>query len=197
MNPTEDKPPGSVTLLLQGVCDVDEAKTKEFWDLFFPRLVGVANRILRSYHDAEDAAQESLVKFWTKATQDKAAFDMDRFALWAFLAKITVRQAKDFLKHRSRQKRGSGKVFTETDLGAVFGDGDWTLEDQIGEMGFHTFDAVLEELLEALPKEDREIAVWKLMGYTNLEISRKLGCSERSVRRQIVRIRHHFPKKSP
>ncbi len=196
MNSTEHNPPGSVTLLLQGVCDVDEAKTKEFWDLFFPRLVGVANKILGSYQDAEDAAQESLVKFWTKATKDKAAFDMDRFGLWAFLAKITVRQAKDFLKYRSRQKRGGGKVFNETDLGAVFAQGDWALDSQIGEMGFHAFDLVIEELLEAIPEDDREIVVWKLMGYTNLDISRKLGCSERHVRRQIAEIRRHFPNEN-
>ncbi len=192
VNRPHRKPPGSITLLLQGLCNVDEAKTKEFWDLFFPRLVRVANRILGSYQDAEDAAQESLVKFWTKATKDKAAFDMDRFGLWAFLSKITVRQAKDFLKYRSRQKRGGGKVYSESDLKSTFGKGDWDLDNVIGELGFHAFDLLLEELLESLSEEDRSIVVWKLMGYTNHEVSQKLECSERHVRRQMVKIRKHF-----
>jgi RNA polymerase sigma factor (sigma-70 family) len=189
MNPGEKQPPGSVTLLLLGLCNVDEVKTKQFWDLFFPRLVRVANKILRSHEDAEDAAQEALVKFWAKATKEKASPEMHRYELWGFLSKVTVRQALDFLKHRSRKKRGGGKVYNESDLGAILGQDAWDMDCLIGELSFHTFDMVIEELLGVLSEQTQSILVWKMMGFTQEEIAKNLGCSERHVRRTMQRIR--------
>jgi RNA polymerase sigma factor (sigma-70 family) len=195
MNDSEKKSAGSVTLLLEGLCAVDETKTKEFWDLFFPRLVRVANQILRCHQDAEDAAQEALVKFWTRATKDHEPFDMDRYGIWAFLSKITVRQALDFLKNRSRKKRGGGKVLLESDLGSLVGQ-DWDLDCVIGDLSFCSFDVVLDELLGSFSEETRSLLVWKMMGYTNQEIANRLGCSEKHIRRKIQRIREEFQHKN-
>ena len=191
MNPGENEP-GSVTLLLLGLRNVDEVKTKEFWDLFFPRLVRVANKILGSHEDAEDAAQEALVKFWSKATTDQVSRDMDRYEIWAFLSKITVRQALDFLKFRSRRKRGGGKIYTESEIRVILGKNSWDLDRVIGELSFHTFDMVIEELLGSLSDETRAILIGKMMGYSHAEIARQIGRSERHVRRTIQRIRQEL-----
>lgn len=194
MNPPKNRKPGSVTLLLQGVCDVDEAKTQAFWDIFFPKLVRLANQILRSHQDAEDAAQEALVKFWTRATSQKVSTDTNRFGIWAFLTKITTRQAFDFLKERSRKKRGGGKVLAESEINAMIGQDDWDLDHMIGDLSFHAFDMVIYEFLGALSEETRAILVWKMMGYTNAEISEKLGCSDKTIQRKIRRIRELVEK---
>lgn len=183
---------GSVTLLLLGVIAVDEARTKEFWELFFPRLVRLANKMLSSYQDAEDAAQEALVKFWTKATQDPESTHLHRFGIWAVLSKITVRQVLDFLKHRSRLKRGAGKVYSESDLTTIAGQDAWDLDCLIGELSFHTFDMIIEEILGSLSDETRSIVVRKMMGYSSQEIADQLGCSEKFVRVKLRKIREQL-----
>lgn len=183
---------GSVTLLLEGLCRTDEAKTKEFWEIFFPRLVRVANRVLTSHMDAEDAAQAALVKFWRNATTGKVSHDLDRFAIWSFLSTMTIRQAIDLVKYRSRKKRGAGRVFLESELNILVGEDDWNLDRVIGDLSLYAFDMILEELLDSLSPDGRAIVVWKLMGYSNREISEKLGYSERQLRREIAELRTRF-----
>ncbi len=128
--------------------------------------------------------------------KEKAPFEMNRFGIWAFLSKITIRQAIDFLKHRGREKRGGGKVYTETDMGSLIGEDNWDLDSVIGELSFHEFDMVLDELLTSLPEEDQSIVVGRMMGYTNREISKKLGCSEKHIRRKIITLRKRVQNSS-
>lgn len=178
---------GSVTMLLQGMCEVDEALTKEFWDLFFPRLVAVANKTLANQADAEDIAQEALVKFWSKSQQQgELPADLNRFEIWGFLSTMTNRQAIDFLRKNSRQKRGGGKVLSESALVADPNSNVGNLDGLIGELSFHEFDLVLEELIDALEPEFKTILICRMMGYTNTEIAEMLCCSERHIRRQLA-----------
>ena len=186
---------GSVTMLLHGMCHIDEAMTKEFWDLFFPRLVQVANKTLACYADAEDAAQDALVKFWQKAQEGEVPDDLNRFEIWSFLSTMTNRQAIDFLRKKSRQKRGGGKVHSESALGAGLNPDNQNLDSLIGELGFHEFDLILEELLDALEDQPKTILICRMMGYSNGEIAEMLGCTERHVRRQVAALREQIQGK--
>jgi len=48
----------------------------------------------------------------------------------------------------------------------------------------------LERRLEALADPElRQIALWRLEGYTNREIADRLDCTERSIERRLERIR--------
>src|SRR5688572_28172932 len=183
---------GSVTMLLHGICHVDEARTKEFWDLFFPRMVRVANRTLACHADAEDAAQEALVKFWQKAQDGEVPLDLNRFEIWTFLSTMTNRQAIDFLRKKSRQKRGGGLVQTESALALGSDFDEHTLDGLVGELSFHDFDMVLDELLDALEEDLKTVLICRMMGYTNGEIAEMLGCSERHVRRQVEELREQL-----
>lgn len=183
---------GSVTMLLHGICHVDEAQTKEFWDLFFPRMVRVANRTLACHADAEDAAQEALVKFWQKAQEGEVPMNLNRFEIWTFLSTMTSRQAIDFLRKKSRQKRGGGLVQTESALASEDRSDPHHLDGLIGELSFHDFDLMLDELLDALDDDPKTILICRMMGYTNGEIAEMLGCSERHVRRQVEDLREQL-----
>jgi RNA polymerase sigma factor (sigma-70 family) len=183
---------GSVTMLLHGICHVDEAQTKEFWDLFFPRMVRVANKTLACHADAEDAAQEALVKFWQKAQEGEVPLDLNRFEIWTFLSTMTNRQAIDFLRKKSRQKRGGGNVQSESALVLGSDAGEHTLDGLVGELSFHDFDLVLDELLDALEEDLKTILICRMMGYTNGEIAEMVGCSERHVRRQVEELREQL-----
>ncbi len=190
----EDTPQslGSVSMLLHGMCHVDEARTKEFWDLFFPRLVQLANKTLACYADAEDAAQEALVKFWSKAQNGEVPDDLHRLQIWSFLSTMTNRQAVDFLRKSSRQKRGGGKVQSESALNGKFSPDARNLDGLIGELSFHEFDLVLEEMIDSLDEERKTLVICRMMGYANDEIAEMLGCSERHVRRQLAKLREEF-----
>jgi DNA-directed RNA polymerase specialized sigma24 family protein len=57
-------------------------------------------------------------------------------------------------------------------------------------------------LLEMLPTQElRDVAVWKLEGYTNEEIAAKMkdgkGCAESTVERKLARIRKIWAKEIP
>jgi RNA polymerase sigma factor (sigma-70 family) len=66
------------------------------------------------------------------------------------------------------------------------------LDGLIGELTFHDFDLVLDELLEALEEDLKTILICRMMGYTNAEIAEMLGCSERHVRRQVEELREEI-----
>jgi DNA-directed RNA polymerase specialized sigma24 family protein len=40
----------------------------------------------------------------------------------------------------------------------------------------------------------RSVAIWKMEGYTNAEIARRLGCVEQTVERKLQRIRRHWER---
>jgi DNA-directed RNA polymerase specialized sigma24 family protein len=40
----------------------------------------------------------------------------------------------------------------------------------------------------------RSVAIWKMEGYTNAEIARKLGCVEQTVERKLQRIRRQWER---
>jgi DNA-directed RNA polymerase specialized sigma24 family protein len=46
-----------------------------------------------------------------------------------------------------------------------------------------------EELCAGLPDDLRQVALWKLEGYSNEEIATRLGCVVRSVERKLAAIR--------
>jgi DNA-directed RNA polymerase specialized sigma24 family protein len=51
----------------------------------------------------------------------------------------------------------------------------------------------LERRLEALDHPElRQIALWRLEGYTNREVADRLDCTERSVERRLERIRSRW-----
>ncbi|MCA9069111.1 MAG: sigma-70 family RNA polymerase sigma factor [Planctomycetaceae bacterium] len=192
MNDKESQCFGSVTTLFHGMCEADELMTQEFWEIFFPRLVAIARKSLSSYFDAEDVAQEGLIEFWKKAQKGELPDMSNRFEIWSYLAMITNRQAINFLRRRSRKKRGAGKVVTESVLGSSTGSERWRLDEAIGHESYHHFDLVLDEILASLDDELRSILICRMMGYSNVEIAEILECSDRRIRRRVNQIQHEL-----
>ena len=179
----------TVTTLFEGVCAQDEAMTAEFWELFFPRLVGLANQVLTQTlgcaNDAEDVAQWAFVKFWKKAVDGGLPVLKDREGIWSLLASMTVRQAITCIRETNAWKRGGRHRILSLD-------GIDNFDRSIGQLSFHEFDLIVEELLNLLSAEDRAILANRMMGFSNLEISQFLNRSERHVRRRIKFIRDQW-----
>lgn len=115
----------------------------------------------------------------------------NRDELWQLLVVITIRKAIVLARREKRQKRGSGLVALESQVGAP---GQFHLDDLIGEDLAASFPDFMSQqcrlLIESLADPDLEkIALWKLAGHTNEEIAVKQSCTRVTVQRKLRLIR--------
>src|SRR5262249_10533514 len=140
-------------------------------------------------------ALSAFDSFCRRAEQRQFPDLKDRDGLWALLVLITARKAADLLKYHGRDKRGGVQVHGESALPPV--------EGATGPAGFDSLEgagptpeeaALLAEEVETLLAQLRDpalrqVAVWKLEGYTNAEIAAKQACSVPTIERRLSVIR--------
>ena len=188
---------GSVTVLLNRLKlgDRDEA-VRGLWEAYFRRLVGLARGHLRSRPrgpaDEEDVALSAFDSFVRAAEAGRFPRLDDRDDLWQVLLMVTSRKAADVIQAESRLKRGGGKVIPVSaavpegsdgpGLAVAAADPDPAEATAMAE-GF-------DHMLRVLGDDQlRQIAVWKLEGYSNAEIAGRLGRSDATVERKLKLIR--------
>lgn len=170
----------------------DRSAAERLWTEFCPRLLALARRTLGNRPagptDAEDAVQSAFITFWRRAELGEFAGDLHRNNLWNLLSTITVRKALNNIERENAGKRGGGRVRSASSLaddeGAAF-----SLDEALASVPAHDFDLHCEELLGILDEEERTIALFKLMCYTNREIATTCGWTERKVERKLQLIR--------
>jgi len=196
---------GSVTRLIQLLRSDDAAErdmaARLIWLRYFRDLLDLArknlDRRIRRREDEEDVLQSMYKSFCLR--QQRGEFDLaGRDALWKLLVTITLRKARTAAKRQGRDMRD---VAREQTLPIENGtqSAHWVLEQMDAAGPSPAEAAVLNEALErrlaALgDPELRQIALWRLEGYTNREIADKLDCTERSVERRLERIRSKWMK---
>jgi DNA-directed RNA polymerase specialized sigma24 family protein len=190
---------GSVTALIERLKGGDHEAVRLLWQRYYPRLVALARRKLqgtpRRAADEEDAALSAFNGFCQRAEQGHFPDLKDRDGLWALLVILTAHKAADLVKHQHREKRGGGRVHGDSALRPA--DGDSVLGGFDGLEGSDPTPeeaALLAEEVESLLARLREpalrqVAVWKLEGYTNAEIAQRQGCSSPTVERRLALIR--------
>jgi RNA polymerase sigma factor (sigma-70 family) len=191
---------GSVTRLIQLLCSDDTVErdlaARLIWRRYFRDLLELArnnlNRRIRRREDEEDVLQSMYKSFCLR--QQRGEFDLaGRDALWKLLVTITLRKARNAAKKQMRDKRDIAREQTIADHDESES-AHWALE-QMDATGPSPAEAAvlneaLERRLEALADPElRQIALWRLEGYTNREIADRLDCTERSVERRLERIR--------
>jgi RNA polymerase sigma factor (sigma-70 family) len=168
------------------------------WQRYFRDLLDLARKNLdkkvRRRADEEDVLVSMFQSFC--ARQVRGEFHLaDRDELWRLLVTITLRKARNLARDHHRDRRDIAREQTQS--GAVNDDSScpgWALE-QMDDSAPSPEEAAalneaLERRLESLDSlELREIALWRLEGYTNREIADRLDCTERSVERRMERIR--------
>lgn len=199
---------GSVTRWIGDLKAGDPEAARALWDRYFDRLVRLARARLRAASEGDaDGEDAALSAFWCLCDGTaRGRFPRlgDRDDLWRLLVILTARKAQDQSRRRCRQKRGGKtQVLGEADLfGAEPAAGEAALDRIIGTEPTPEFAALMAEqhrrLLDILGDETlRQVAVWRMEGYTAAEIAVRLGCVRQTVARKLDLIRQAWIAEVP
>ena len=192
---------GSVTHWLDALQAGDAAAAQPLWDRYFAQLVRLARARIRATSsgggaaDEEDAALSAFDSFCEGVARGQFPQLSGRDDLWRLLVVITARKVWAQRQRQRRQKRGGNRVFVEADLKTCWPDDEGAMLDQIiGPEPTPEFAAMVAEeyrrLLDGLGDDSlRQVAVWRMEGYTNDEVAARLGCARRTVARRLDLIR--------
>jgi DNA-directed RNA polymerase specialized sigma24 family protein len=177
--------------------DVDRSVQK-LWERYFQRLMGLARLKMRDLPrrvaDEEDVALSAFDSFFQGVARGRFPQLHDRHDLWRILVVITARKAL-YLSRRHNTKKHGGKVTLdeaalagqaeEVDIGVE----QFLAKDPTPEFAAQAAEEYERLLASLLDPELRQIASWKMEGFTNEEIAGKLDCAVRSVERKLKLIR--------
>jgi DNA-directed RNA polymerase specialized sigma24 family protein len=182
----------SITRLIGMLKQGDRVASQQLWEAYFGRLVGLArdrlkNTVLR-VADEEDVALSAFDSFFRRAERGQFPQLEDRDDLWQLLFVLTVRKAINLVHYQGRKSRGGGRVQSLQDLEALGADQILGTEPSPELAAQMTEEC--QRLLARLGDETlRAVALWKMEGYTNIEIAAKLGCVEQTVERKLRAVR--------
>ena len=171
---------------------------QKLWDRYRSELLDLARRKLgnvpKRAADEEDVAQSVFHSFYRGALAGRFDDVKSRDDLWWLLLAITKQKTVDFIRHEMAQKRGGGQVRYEGRQGDSHAVSGVVFDQLVGDEPTPEFVVMLEEQhrrLLGLLRDDRlrEIAEFRIEGYTVAEIASELAVSTRSVERKLQLIR--------
>src|ERR1700689_530786 len=186
LNPP-DKPVQVPTREQQLIASVQRGQSDLFYELVRPyerRVYAAALAILRNEHDAEDAAQEAMLKAFANIRQFRAEA---RFSTW--LIQITVNEA---LMRRRRERTVPMERIDDREEESEYAPRDFADWREIPSEALERKE-VRQRLAEALAKLDRkyrEVFVLRDMEHLNIqETAEALGITVASVKTRLLRAR--------
>ena len=158
---------------------------RELWEFFFADLMCYARRRLqaaqvsRGAADEEDAAERAFTKVCRAIERGRLKLG-SRIDLRKVLRSAAAREVITLLHRGKREAGQTGDDFVLRQIPDAA---------MPAELLLLAFDAC-QRLLELLETDTlRQIAIWKLAGYTNESIRIQLGCSLATVERTLAHIR--------
>jgi DNA-directed RNA polymerase specialized sigma24 family protein len=202
--PDEDQ--GSVTRWIVSIKDGDRQAIQPLWERYFARMADLARARLRAVHlkdparDEEDAALSAFDSLCDGLARGQFPNLSDRGDLWRLLVVITSRKVLIQARRQLRQKRGGGNVRPASDFDGNDDDDDLLVRIVSTEPTPEFAAMVADEyrrLLDHLGNDGlRRVAVLRMEGLTGDEIAARLGCTRRTVVRQLSLIRRILTEKS-
>jgi DNA-directed RNA polymerase specialized sigma24 family protein len=198
----------SVTQLIDRLKEGDREAAQRLWERYFGRLVLETRRWLRhtprQAADEEDVALSAFDSVCRRAAQGRFPRLFDRNDLWQLLVVIAFRKTCNQIKHeRARRPPGRRVVHASALAAGPGGDEGALFADLIGRgpspaLAAQTAEECRRLLAELGDDELRQVALWKLEGYTTEEIAPRMddgeGRSEATVRRKLDLIRLRWQK---
>jgi len=166
-------------------CSSPPADDKATWRDARDQLVRLAYRFLWNHDQAEDVAQDALIRAWAKADELR-----DRDQWWSWVCRIAVQRCRERGRIRQRRSKHEEKLRHELREGRK--------PDEPAGRERHE---ALPKLLDELPRRQREVLVLRhLQGMAVAEIAGVLGLSPSTVRvhlmvgreslRRLILLRH-------
>lgn len=187
---------GSISRAIAQNSQLDEEAAQLIWNRFFENLCRFASKKIYKRHrrliDPEDIASSAMFALLDGIKNERFHSVSNRDELWQMLVMIASRKAISQARHLDREKRG-GVAKQEGDA-ALNGQRLEHVAEYIVQSGdpakFIEIEMTCRELLAALPHDKlREIALMRLAGFSNQEISVKFACSKRTIDRKLLLIR--------
>ena len=186
----------SVARWLEKLKTGDDLAAERLWDVFFDRLVHLAHGRLQIRHrklvDAEDIALSAFHSFCRGVENKKFPALYDRDGLWRLLVSITIHKVLHVVRDHGRLKRGG--QFQELTGFDSSSDSFAAVNQVISREPSPEFAAEVAEQFELMMKslDDEELvqlATWKMEGFTNEEIAKKVNRTTRTIERKLQLIR--------
>jgi RNA polymerase sigma factor (sigma-70 family) len=173
----------SITQLIRAVQDGSSSAVRPLLSAYFDRLVRLASKRLRNLPGLagydEDLALRSFHSVCRRLRDPARPLDLaGRDDLWRMLATRTISRAIDLIRrHRPAEVPG------DEDVAQLL------TRDPTPEEAAELADEC-RRLLDSLQEPElRQIALWKVEGYTHEEIAARLDCVPRTIERKVSRIR--------
>jgi RNA polymerase sigma factor (sigma-70 family) len=168
-------------------------------DEYFYRLIRFARKLgysLGGDYSASDAVMSAFGSFLRAREAGRYNEEGEENILRILFTTVRNKIVKK-IRERATIKRGGGRVRNESELPDEI---DWgqiiISQEPTPELAAEVADDC-QELFDMLPDQTlRDVAQWKLEGYTNEEIAEKLGRVRRTVERKLERIREIWLKSS-
>lgn len=198
---------GSVTGHLSHVKRGSTVAIQQIWDRYFERLIRlarlklIATPQLKAYD--EDVALSAFASFFRAMARDRFPDLRDRTDLWQILIMLTHRKARGLIRREYRSKRGGGRIQFTPDRSEANGSSvsnafmDVINREPTPQEAVEIAEECQRQLDLLNDQKLRQIALWKLEGFSNEEIAERLGCVLRTVERKLHAIRAIWAKENP
>ena len=177
---------------IQAIRDRDGETLADFWSRYGCRLVRLADNNLqeqlRRRVDAEDMAQSAIRTFLRRVKDGQFQLDDDE-QLWSLLCAITLNKVRMAARFHLRQKRGLDRehaLIDDADLASTLS------RSPESEDAAVLIELVQQAIDDTSDEQERQVLQYKLEEMPNSEIASRVGCSERTVRRMLERIRQRL-----
>ena len=186
----------SVTRWLERLETGDDVAAEKLWNAYFDRLVHLAHGRLqakfRKVNDAEDIALSAFHSFCRGVENKKFPGLSDRDGLWRLLVSITIHKLLNAVRDQKRMRRGG--LFQELNGLDSSSDSIAAVNQIVSREPSPEFAAYVAEQYELMmmslgDDELVQLATWKMEGFSNEEIAKKVNRTTRTVERKLQLIR--------
>ena len=186
----------SVTRWLERLEIGDDVAAEKLWNAYFDRLVHLAHGRLqakfRKVNDAEDIALSAFHSFCRGVENKKFPGLSDRDGLWRLLVSITIHKLLNAVRDQKRMKRGG--LFQELNGLDSSSDSIAAVNQIVSREPSPEFAVEVAEQYELMmmslgDDELVQLATWKMEGFSNEEIAKKVNRATRTVERKLQLIR--------
>jgi RNA polymerase sigma factor (sigma-70 family) len=171
---------------LSGLLAGDEQIVAEFWQEYGGRLQRLAERHLSPQLQrrvaSDDVIQSVCRTFFRRAREGQFSLP-DAEQLWRLLCVITLTKCRLLARYHGRERRATGREQQPHDSQVSC---EPAAHDPAPEEAAELADE-LARLMASLDAEEQQVVELKLQELTNDEVAKRLGCSERTVRRVLKR----------